>query len=111
MRRTALGNRARTRGHPRNTRDRRDQPRPDPRARLGRQASAHKRCRFVATNGRLGSARSCFRPVFLTASGHTHWSLRLKRRLPRGIYQVQSRAVDRAGNRQHHADLMTFRVR
>jgi hypothetical protein len=59
---------------------------------------AGKRCRFVASNGRLTGARKCSKPVFLRAKGSTSWSLATKRRLPRGSYAIQVRARDAAGN-------------
>jgi hypothetical protein len=79
--------------------------------------SAHKRCRFVGRSGRLGRPRSCYRPVFLRARGRERWSIRLPRRLPPGLYQAQSHAIDRAGNRERSVrvsrtprNLITFRV-
>jgi hypothetical protein len=75
------------------------------------------RCRFVKTNGRLGPLRSCRRPVFHRATGQTRWALKLKRSLPRGLYQAQSRAIDAAGNRERSVryrtprNLVTFRLR
>jgi DNA-binding beta-propeller fold protein YncE len=77
-----------------------------------------QRCRFVGANGRLGPLRSCHRPVFQPATGRTRWSLKLKRRLPPGLYQAQARALDGAGNRERSArystrprNLITFRLR
>jgi DNA-binding beta-propeller fold protein YncE len=58
------------------------------------------RCRFVRPDGRLGATRSCYRPVFRRASGGARWALRVARRLPPGLYQAHSQAVDAAGNRE-----------
>jgi hypothetical protein len=60
----------------------------------------HGRCRFLRRSGRLSHGRSCRRPLWLRAHGLAHWRLRAKRRLPRGTYSVQTRAIDRAGNRE-----------
>jgi hypothetical protein len=72
--------------------------------------TAGKRCRFVAATGKLTSARSCAKPVWLKAKGTTTWSLSTKRRLPRGTYTIQVRARDAAGNRQAGAAKRTQRV-
>ncbi len=74
------------------------------------RAASRKRCRFVAAAGRLTSARSCSKPVWLKAKGTTRWSLSLKRRLPRGTYRIQVRARDAAGNRQAAVAKRTQRV-
>jgi hypothetical protein len=58
----------------------------------------HRRCRFLAANGRLLPLRSCALPLRLRARGTRSWKLQLKARLPRGRYRVQVRAVDRRGN-------------
>jgi hypothetical protein len=71
---------------------------------------AGKRCRFVAASGKLTSARSCSKPVWLKAKGTTQWSLTTKRALPHGAYTIQVRARDAAGNRQAKAVRRTQRV-
>jgi len=59
----------------------------------------NRRCRFLATSGRLDPARSCTKsPGFLGAAGEERWSVVLRARLPRGTYRVASRAIDAAGN-------------
>ena len=57
-----------------------------------------KRCRFLSRSHRLSRARSCSKPVWLTASGTSRWSFRLPRKLSHGRYQVAVRAVDSSGN-------------
>jgi DNA-binding beta-propeller fold protein YncE len=57
----------------------------------------HNRCRFVSAHGGLGRMRSCDRPVFRRARGRASWTLTVGRRLPRGRYRAQSKAVDRGG--------------
>jgi len=74
--------------------------------RLGRN-----RCRPVGRRGRLGRARRCGRPRFVRARGLRHWSRRLPRGLPRGVYGVRVRAVDRAGNAAGARRRMRVRVR
>jgi hypothetical protein len=69
------------------------------------------RCRFLGANGRLGGARSCARPVRLSARGTRSWRLQLRARLPRGRYRVQVRAVDRRGNMEPLAKRNVKRVR
>jgi hypothetical protein len=59
-----------------------------------------KKCRFVASSGKLGSARKCSKPSFLRAKGTTTWSLSLNRKLPHAKYTVLARARDAAGNLQ-----------
>jgi matrixin len=71
---------------------------------------AGKRCRFVAASGKLTSARSCAKPVWLKAKGTTRWSLTTKRALPRGTYTIQVRSRDAAGNRQAKEVTRTQRV-
>ena len=57
-----------------------------------------KRCRFVDRHGKLTKARKCSQPLFLKAKGTSNWSLSLARKLPKGTYKIQARAVDAAGN-------------
>ena len=65
----------------------------------------------MAANGRLTKARKCAKRVFLKAKGTASWTLTLKRKLPRGRYAIQVRAIDRAGNRQAKPAARTVRVR
>jgi hypothetical protein len=71
------------------------------------------RCRYVHANGRLGAWRSCRTPLQLRARGGRAWKLLLRTRLPRGLYRVQVRAVDRRGNRSSlgPGDVVRVRVR
>jgi hypothetical protein len=62
--------------------------------------AAGRRCRFIGSNGKLGKARRCTKPVFLRAKGASSWKLRLRRALPPGRYTVRVRARDRVGNVQ-----------
>ena len=57
-----------------------------------------KRCRFLRASGGFGPPVACSRATALTASGTTRWSLRIRRRLPRGTYRVTVRAIDAVGN-------------
>jgi hypothetical protein len=57
------------------------------------------RCRFLSKTGRLGAARSCTKPAFVTARGKKTWRLELKNRFRPGTYAVSVRATDSAGNR------------
>jgi hypothetical protein len=72
-----------------------------------------KHCRFAKANGKLTKSTSCSRPSWLTATGTKQWSLRLPKRLPRGSYQILTRAVDAAGNveRAHARRLAISRPR
>jgi len=71
---------------------------------------AGKKCRFVASSGKLGSPRKCSKPVFLKAKGTTTWSLSLKRKLPHAKYTILVRARDAAGNLQATAAKRTVRL-
>jgi len=57
-------------------------------------------CRFLARSGRLGALRPCTRTggTYLPARGTTRWTFTTRRALPRGRYQVWTRATDAAGN-------------
>ena len=57
------------------------------------------RCRYVSRKGTLGAARSCTKPVFLTARGNKRWRLELRGAFRPGTYAVSVRATDSAGNR------------
>ena len=65
---------------------------------VGRKAG--RKCRFVSSGGRLEKARSCRKPIFVTAKGRGRFTFRKKVRLPRGRYIVLVRATDTAGNRE-----------
>jgi hypothetical protein len=77
--------------------------------RVFRQAGA--RCRFAAISGRLGRAMACSSPVSLGARGTTRWSLKLTRRLAKGSYRVDVRAIDAAGHESAAGARRTLRVR
>ncbi|MDP1849693.1 MAG: hypothetical protein Q8K79_18040 [Solirubrobacteraceae bacterium] len=57
------------------------------------------RCRYLSKTGRLRAARSCTKPLFVTARGKKTWRLELKNRFRPGTYAVSVRATDSAGNR------------
>jgi hypothetical protein len=64
-------------------------------------AHSHQ-CRWLASlRGRFGRRASthgiCNSPIWLTARGKRHWSLHLRRPLPRGRYIVYIRVIDTAG--------------
>ena len=65
-----------------------------------------KRCRYLTVGGRLGKARSCATPSFVPARGSAKFSLKTKRRLPRGRYRVAVQALDFSGN----AEALRFRT-
>ena len=56
------------------------------------------RCQFVSRRGRLGRARSCAKPAYLTAKGARKFTLRIKGRMKPGRYRIAARAFDGAGN-------------
>src|SRR4051794_27310117 len=75
---------------------------------------ANQKCRFLKPNNRFGPLVSCLRTTYLSTKGTTRWSIRLRRRLPRGRYVVWVRGVDAAGNVEHKArrvNLGRFRLR
>jgi hypothetical protein len=57
-----------------------------------------KACRFVRSDGKLSSRRSCTKPLGLVTSGLSSWKLKVKGSLPRGRYQVWSQSIDTSGN-------------
>jgi hypothetical protein len=64
---------------------------------------ARKRCQVLRSNGRLKTGKRSggrCRPSFLKAKGTTNWSLKLRKRLPKGKYVAFARATDKAGQRQ-----------
>jgi hypothetical protein len=57
------------------------------------------KCRSLLANGKLSRKRtSCRRTTYVSGKGTTKWSLTLKRRLPKGQYQIWVRGIDAAGN-------------
>jgi hypothetical protein len=56
------------------------------------------RCKYMTSRGRLGGARSCARPTWLTARGTSSWAFALPKRLPQGTYKIRARGLDSAGN-------------
>lgn len=60
---------------------------------------SRKKCRFLSSLKRFEKARSCRKPIFLTAKGTSRWSYSVKTKLPKGRYVVMARATDTAGNR------------
>ena len=74
------------------------------RVELSAARKSGRRCRFVTSRGRLGKPRSCSRIAWVRArmgrqrGGKVPWTFRSsKARLPRGIYTLRVRAVDRTG--------------
>jgi hypothetical protein len=80
-----------------------------------------KRCQWLQPNHRFSKPRSCTRKTYVPAHGHSHWTLRLKTKLKKGIYAVVPRAIDAVGNRErpirgarkakHNHNRYLFRVR
>ena len=69
-----------------------------------------KQCKYVTRSARLGPKSKCSTPRFLSAKGTTKWQLKLPKRLPKGSYQVLTRAVDSAGNVERaHARRLAIR--
>lgn len=72
------------------------------------------RCRFLTAKGTFGPKVSCLRTTYVAAAGTSTWSLRLRRRLPRGSYKLFVRGVDAAGNverKQRTRNFLALRVR
>jgi len=59
-----------------------------------------KRCQPVTRTGKLGHSGKCTSTRFVVASGTTRWQLALPKKLPKGTYLIQTRAIDLAGNVQ-----------
>jgi hypothetical protein len=57
-----------------------------------------KKCQFMSRTSRLGHAKSCKSPRWISAKGTKTWSLKLPKRMPKGSYTILTRAVDSAGN-------------
>jgi hypothetical protein len=69
-----------------------------------------KKCRSLLADGKLSRKRtSCRRTSYVNAKGSTRWTLTLKRRLPRGRYQIWVRGVDAAGNVEHKSRKRNFK--
>ena len=70
------------------------------------------RCRFARHSGKLTGPRSCARPVEFLARGTSHWTLRVRMRVPAGQgYLLRSDAVDGLGHHQRHSTASVVRVR
>jgi hypothetical protein len=77
------------------------------------------RCRHLGKSGRLSKSKSCKRQTFLRAKVKSNgsWSFKLRRRLPRGRYLAQTRAIDGVGNRERRRtrgsgrNVIRFKVR
>ena len=57
-----------------------------------------RKCSFLNGRGKVGKARSCRKPRYVTAKGTSSFSLRIKGRLLPARYRIAVRAVDGAGN-------------
>ncbi|GAC1316552.1 MAG: hypothetical protein NVSMB25_02470 [Thermoleophilaceae bacterium] len=66
---------------------------------LARPIGGSGRCRFLKARGVLSGARSCAKPLFIRAHGTGRWRLKLRRRVPRGIYRLTVVAFESAGPR------------
>jgi len=69
------------------------------------------RCRFARIDATLGRAMPCASAVGLAARGTSRWSLKLSRRLPKGTYKLDLRAIDAAGHERAGAVARTLRAR
>jgi hypothetical protein len=56
------------------------------------------KCRPLKKNRKLARAVRCSKHRWLHVRGTARWSYRLSKRLPKGRYVVQTRAIDFAGN-------------
>jgi hypothetical protein len=63
-----------------------------------RERGRGHRCRYLGAGGRLGRVTSCFRPIYVPASGAKRWRFALRHKLPAGTYVIRCRAIDRTGN-------------
>ena len=57
-----------------------------------------KRCQFLTRRGKLGRARSCSKPAYLTAKGAKTFSLRIRGKIKPGRFRIAARGFDGAGN-------------
>jgi len=64
----------------------------------------------VTSRGTLSKRRtSCRKTTYISAKGATKWSLTLKRRLPKGRYQIWVRGIDAAGNVERKSRKRNFK--
>jgi dienelactone hydrolase len=75
------------------------------------RVAGHGRCRFLRSNGRLTTPRSCAKPVEFRARGMEVWSLRRHQSVPRGTYLIRADAVDGLHHHQRHSGASVVRVR
>jgi hypothetical protein len=69
------------------------------------------KCRPLKRNKRLAHRlMRCSRHRWLPVRGTTRWSFRLPKRLPKGRYVIQTRAIDLAGN-VHRSHTRRLRLR
>ena len=71
-----------------------------------------KRCRFVRSNGRLRSATTCSRAIYLRARGARKWAVNLRGSFPPGRYRAWVRGRDARGNveKRGKRNTLTFRI-
>ena len=64
----------------------------------------------MTSSGKLSRKRtSCLRTTYISAKGAKKWTLTLKRRLPKGQYQIWVRGVDAAGNVERKSRKRNFK--
>jgi hypothetical protein len=63
---------------------------------IARKASG-KRCRHLATTGRLSKPTSCARLRYLRTRGTARWRFTARRVLPRGTYVLRVRSIGANG--------------
>lgn len=68
-------------------------------------------CRFARIDGTLRRAMACSSPVALAARGTARWSLKLTRRIAKGAYLIDVRAIDAAGHERAAVAARTVTVR
>ena len=69
-----------------------------------------KKCLSMRANGKLAKKKtSCKRTRYVSAKGKTKWTLKLKRRLPKGRYQIWVRGIDAAGNVERKSRKRNFK--
>jgi hypothetical protein len=59
-------------------------------------------CRFIRQPNRyqLTNPQNCRRPILFRASGSKKWKFQFPVNLASGLYRVQARATDKAGNKE-----------
>jgi hypothetical protein len=57
-----------------------------------------KRCQWLQPSGGFGRTTTCTGKTYVTATGTSKWTFRLKAKLARGTYAVVPRAIDAVGN-------------